>query len=153
MFTLKYTFYTENKIILLDFFSRNSKFVFLLSSGNQYKKRKQIKMSYLLDVSYTTTLIEFIKPICYPGIFSKILTATISASILAFSFKRLHKIGFFCVKEEPKTKWKKVGRVDKLLFYPLKGAKGLEQNVSYFGFLGLGPFLSYYFAFLHRKRK
>ena len=94
-------------------------------------------MSYLFDASYTATLIEFIKPIGYQGILSKILTATISASILAFSWKKFHKAGFFYVTEDPKPKWKKVGTVDKLLMYPLKGAKGLEQNVAYFGFLGM----------------
>ena len=35
------------------------------------------------------------------------------------------------------AKWNKVGKVDKLFLYPLKGGKCLEQQKCYFGNLGM----------------
>ena len=70
-------------------------------------------------------------------LFSRILTVTVSASLLVISLKKLHKFGFFSTKDKKPIQWKKVGKIDKLLMYPLKGAKELEQNVSYFGPMGM----------------
>ena len=94
-------------------------------------------MKNVFETSYTNTLIEFIKPLCFQGVFSQVLRATISASIIVFSLKKLHKYGFFSLKKELPTHWKKVGTIDKLFIYPIKGAKGLERNVGYFGPMGM----------------
>ena len=53
------------------------------------------------------------------------------------ALKKLYKYGFFSRKKELPTHWKKVGRVDKLFLYPIKGAKGLEQDVVHFGPMGM----------------
>ena len=87
-------------------------------------------MNTLMETSYTTTLIQFIKG--NQGLLSQIITATVSATIIGLSLKKLHKIGFFSVKANKEVKWKKVGTVEKLTLYPLKGAKGLDVPTGYF---------------------
>ena len=92
-------------------------------------------MNNVFELSYSSLLIELVKD--NRGLLTKVVTATVSASVLVFSLKKLHEIGFFSVKGKSSPQWKKVGRVDKLFLYPLKGAKGLEKNVSYFGSMGM----------------
>ena len=67
----------------------------------------------------------------------QIITATVSATIIGLSLKKLHKIGFFSVKANKEVKWKKVGTVEKLTLYPLKGAKGLDVPTGYFSVMGM----------------
>ena len=92
-------------------------------------------MSTFIETSYTTNLIQFIKG--NQGLLSQILTATVSATIIGFSLKKLHKIGFFSQTDDKHVKWKRVGKVEKLSLYPLKGAKGLDVDTGYFGVMGM----------------
>lgn len=68
---------------------------------------------------------------------SQILAATVSASIVFISLRNLHKNGFFFSKVKKPVEWKRVGKVEKLYVFPLKGAKGSEQSIAHFGSLGM----------------
>ena len=92
-------------------------------------------MGNTLERSYAPTLIEILSGNQF--LLSKILTATVSASILVISLRKLQNFGIFSAKDTKPIQWKKVGRVDKLFLHPLKGAKESEQNVSYFGSMGM----------------
>ena len=92
-------------------------------------------MSTLTETSFTTNLIEFIKG--NQGLLSQIITATVSATIIGLSLKKLHKIGFFSSKGIKQVEWKRVGTVEKLTLYPLKGARGLDIDTGYFGAMGM----------------
>ena len=92
-------------------------------------------MSTCIETSYTANLLQFIKG--NQGLLSQILTATVSATIIGFSLKKLHKIGFFSQTDDKHVKWKRVGKVEKLSLYPLKGAKGLDVDTGYFGVMGM----------------
>ena len=92
-------------------------------------------MSTLIETSYTTTLIQFING--NKGLLSQILTATVSATIIGYSLKKLHQIGFFSKNGIKEVEWKRVGTVEKLTLYPLKGAKGIDVDAGYFGAMGM----------------
>ena len=87
-------------------------------------------MSTLTETSFTTNLIEFIKS--DQGLLSQIIIATVSATIIGYSLKKV-----FSAKRNKQVKWKRVGKVEKLSFYPLKGAKGLNVESAYFGVMGM----------------
>ena len=88
-------------------------------------------MSTLTETSFTTNLIEFIKG--NQGLLSQIITATVSATIIGYSLKKV----FSAAKRNQQVKWKRVGKVEKLSLYPLKGAKGLNVENGYFGVMGM----------------
>ena len=75
------------------------------------------------------------------------VTGIAAASLLA---------GAVCYEKfikRPKTKWVKVGMIDKLYVYPLKGGKAKEIYSADFGWLGLkaGYFLDRSFMLINMR--
>ena len=66
------------------------------------------------------------------------LLSAISATILLLSLKRIYRHRLLQESEESNVQWKKVGKIDKLYLYPLKGGRGLDVQQGCFEKLGMG---------------